>query len=320
MASSKTLGSGIRDNRDRGSVGKFLEDAIKPGARLSIVSAYFTIYAFYELRGKLLGIEQMRFLFGEPRFLRSLDPEKTNKKAFNIEEQGLALANRLQQKAVARECAAWIEEKVEIRSIKQSNLLHGKMYHIDNHGIEQAILGSSNFTVRGLGLGDAKRNNIELNLEVDSTRDRNDLKAWFDEVWDDQSLVNDVKDEVLGYLRQLYQNHSPEFIYYKTLYHLFQSFIENYQQGLLLDERTQFTDSAIWQKLFTFQKDGVKGAINKINKHQGWSRTTCSAGRIARAPIPASSTNKPGAHLIMRRNGARRIGKGDSNDRASTSF
>ena len=270
MASTlKKSDSGIRDNRTRGSVGEFLKATIKPGAHLSVVSAYFTIYAFHELRVRLHAIAHMRFLFGEPRFLRSLDPKKTNKKSFNIEDQGLSLADRLHQKPIARECAAWIEQKVEIRSIRQSNLLHGKMYHIDNHGVEKAILGSSNFTVRGLGLGDTKRNNIELNLEVDSTRDRNDLKDWFDEVWDDDALVNDVKAEVLGYLRQLYQNHSPEFIYYKTLYHLFEQFIAAYQEGALLAEQTQFTNSAIWQKLFTFQKDGVKGAINKILKHQG---------------------------------------------------
>ncbi len=268
-ASTKTLPSGIRDNRQRGSVGAFLASAIQPGAHLAVVSAYFTIYAFHELRTQLLEIEHMRFLFGEPRFLGALDPDKTAKKAFNIEEQGLALANRLQQKAIARECAEWIAQKVDVRSVRQSNLLHGKMYHIDNHGVEQAILGSSNFTLHGLGLGSSQHNNIELNLEVDSTRDRNDLKAWFDEVWDDASLVSDVKDEVLGYLQQLYQNHSPEFIYYKTLFHLFEQFVSNYQQGSLLAEQTQFTDSAIWQKLFTFQQDGVRGAINKILKHQG---------------------------------------------------
>ena len=95
------------------------------------------------------------------------------------------------------------------------------MYHIDNAGVEDAILGSSNFTVRGLGLA-AAGNNIELNLEVDSGRDRRDLKAWFDELWDDDALVKDVKEQVLSYLEQLYQNHSPEFIYYKTLFHIFE--------------------------------------------------------------------------------------------------
>ena len=71
--------------------------------------------------------------------------------------------------------------------------------------MDEAILGSSNFTVHGLGLA-ANGNNIELNLEVDSNRDRRDLKAWFDELWSDETLVRDVKAEVLSYLEQLYQD------------------------------------------------------------------------------------------------------------------
>jgi phosphatidylserine/phosphatidylglycerophosphate/cardiolipin synthase-like enzyme len=111
-----------------------------------------------------------------------LDPSKTEKKAFIIDAAGLELANRLQQKRVAKDCAEWIEQKAEIKTIKQSNLLHGKMYHIATGGVHDAILGSSNFTVRGLGLA-AENNNIELNLVVDGNRDRQELKKWFDEIW-----------------------------------------------------------------------------------------------------------------------------------------
>ena len=180
--------SGIRDNYQRGNIGDFLKDKIQDGSTLSIVSAYFTIYAFEALKNKLTGIKSLNFLFGEPRFIKSLDPDRTDSKAFKIENDTLELSNRLQQKRVARECASWIQEKVKIRSVKQSNLLHGKMYHIAHNEVEHAILGSSNFTVRGLGLG-STGNNIELNLEVDSNRDRQDLKTWFDDLWKDKKLV-----------------------------------------------------------------------------------------------------------------------------------
>ncbi len=114
------------------------------------------------------------------RFIQSLDPDKADKKAFKIEDDTLELSNRLQQKCIAEACARWIQDKVEIRSSKQSNLLHGKMYHTSHNEVDHAIIGSSNFTVRGLGLGSIG-NNIEPNLEVDSNRDRLDLKAWFSE-------------------------------------------------------------------------------------------------------------------------------------------
>ena len=147
------LPSAIRDNQGRGKVGDFLKDKIQNGSRLSIVSAYFTIYAYEHLKEKLHSIDHLNFLFGEPRFIKSLDPNKTDTKSFKIEDEKLALKNRLQQKRIAKECADWIKEKADIRSIKHANLLHGKMYHIDTNGIEKALVGSSNFTVSGLGYG-----------------------------------------------------------------------------------------------------------------------------------------------------------------------
>jgi hypothetical protein len=268
VSKGKPSSSGIRDNYLRGAVGDFLREKIEPNCDLSIVSAYFTIYAYGALQQELAGIDRMRFLFGEPRFIKSLDPERTDKKSFKIEDENLTLANRLNQKRLARECAAWITEKAEIRSIKHTSLMHGKMYHVVKGGVEEAIMGSSNFTVRGLGLGQFN-NNIELNLEVDSNRDRRDLKLWFEQIWSDPELVEDVREEVLRYLAQLYVNHSPEFLYYKTLYHLFERFLAEQREGGLLFENTQIVETQIWEALFEFQKDAVKGAINKINAHNG---------------------------------------------------
>ncbi len=260
--------SGLRDNHSRGTVAKFLDEKIGKGSTLSIVSAYFTIYAYDALKPTLDQIEHLDFLFGEPSFVNRLDPDKTQKKSFLIDDDGLQLANQLQQKRVAKECAVWIGRKVDIKTVRKSNLLHGKMYHIATGGVEDAILGSSNFTVHGLGLG-ATGNNIELNLVVDSNRDRQELKCWFSEIWNDDTLVKDVKDEVIQYLQKLYANQSPQFIYYLTLFHLFRDFLDGTRD---LDDalrRLALPDTGIWQALFSFQKDGAKAAINKILNYNG---------------------------------------------------
>lgn len=259
--------SGLRDNHGRGTVVEFLRDKITVGSDLSIVSAYFTIYAYECLMEELDQIGSLRFLFGEPRFVTSLDPDKTDKKAFQIEDSRIQLANRLEQKQLALECARWLEQKVEIRSIKKSQLLHGKMYHINSGAKQDAILGSSNFTQRGIGA--SENPNIELNIEVDSKRELQDLKHWFDELWDDQSLVEDVKGEVLRYLEQIYVDHAPEFIYFKTLYHVFEKFLQDHQSEELRFRNLEIVETDIWKALFDFQRDGVKGAINKINAHNG---------------------------------------------------
>jgi SNF2 family DNA or RNA helicase len=262
------INSGLRDNHTRGTVADFLKEKIQNASQLSVVSAYFTIYAYDALKDALNRIEHLDFLFGEPSFINRLDPSKTEKKAFIIDADGLELTNKLQQKRVAKECADWIERKVDIKTIKQSNLLHGKMYHVATAGVENAILGSSNFTVRGLGLGTGN-NNIELNLVVDGNRDRQELKQWFDELWGNTDLVKDVKEEVLEYLKQLYENNAPEFIYYKTLFHIFEDFLEDTGKTDADLGRTSLFETDVWKMLFEFQKDGVKGAINKILRYNG---------------------------------------------------
>lgn len=263
--------SSIRDNKNRGSVGQFLRDNIKSDSDLSIVSAYFTIYAYSHLKNELDSISKLKFLFGEPTFIKALDPTKVNKRDFKIEDDKIAISieSRLTQKAIAKECSEWIQQKVEIKSMVKPNFLHGKMYHVTQQsGVEKAIVGSSNFTVNGLGLGGSP--NIELNLVVDNDRDRADLKDWFHELWDDNTgLVEDVKEQVLKYLEQLYIENEPEFIYFKTLFHIFENYLDEQQKGGLLTGQTGFFESEVWAMLYEFQKDGVKGAINKILRHNG---------------------------------------------------
>jgi SNF2 family DNA or RNA helicase len=229
-----------------------------------VVSAYFTIYAYAALKDCLDGISHMNFLFGEPSFVKLLDPDRPEAKAFLISPEGLKLANTLQQK-----CADWIRRKVDIKTVCQAGFLHGKLYHVANDGAEAAaILGSSNFTPRGLGLQEVG-SNIELNLIASDPADRDQLKAWFDRLWADSGLVKDVKSEVLQYLAQVYQNHSPEFIYYKTLFHIFEKFLGDAGKMDADLGATTLFDAEVWKALFDFQKDGVKGAINKILSHNG---------------------------------------------------
>ena len=258
----------IRDNHDRGTVGDFLKSNIENGSSLSVVSAYFTIHAFEALKAHLWEIDGLRFLFGEPDFIKNLDARNTDPKAFKIEDEGLQLDKPLQQRPIAQECADWIKDKVEIKSTRQSNLLHGKMYHIANNGEEKAIMGSSNFTVQGLGLGQSN-NNIELNLEVEDDQDRQDLKAWFDDVWNDDERVEDIKKKVIDRLEKLGDDQAPEFIYYKTLYELFRDELETRMNNEQKLEDTHLYDTKIWDTLYAFQQDGVKSVIARLLRHNG---------------------------------------------------
>jgi len=250
-----------------GTVADFLQDKIQDGSSLSIVSAYFTIYAFNKLRDELSSIKELRFLFGEPSFIGGIDPQKTESKAFELTETGLSLGNYLPQSEVAKACANWIEKKVKIKSVRQSNFLHGKMYYIEKGRSEDALIGSSNFTVRGLGLSETA-SNIELNLEVDSKSDCVDLKTWFDNLWDSEQ-VEDVKAQVLQTLKDAYQDKDPEFIYYKTLYHLFEDFLTDASDTEFAEANPSFLQTEIWQTLYAFQRHGVQACIQKLKAYDG---------------------------------------------------
>ena len=260
--------SGLRDNHSRGKAGDFLRENIVPGSELSFVSAYFTVHAYQAMRDELESASKLRFLFGEPSFIRSIEKDGKQSRQFQLADEGLALTNQLSQKKLAKDCADWITRMVEIKSIVRAGFLHGKMYHIQEGKVPHALLGSSNFTVPGLGL-QAAGNNIELNLVVSDDRDRKDLLDWFNGLWNDTGLTSDVKDQVLKELSRLYSNQAPEFIYYLTLFHLFRHFLDGADDLDKVLSKTALPDTGIWNALFSFQKDGAKAAINKILSTNG---------------------------------------------------
>ena len=273
--------SGIRDNRGRGSVGEFLKQNITPESELLFLSAYFTVYAYNELRQQLNSISKMKFLFGEPTFVQqkniiesrnfSIDIENMAERENSVRDTnayGLNLDNRLTQTAIARQCVEWIKKKVDIRSMVKPNFLHGKLYHImQSNGREISAMGSSNFTYNGLGFGDSK--NIELSLITDSNRDIEDMKEWFLELWNNKDLTRDVKDEVIKYLEQYYRENTPEFLYQFTLYHIFKDYLDETKEDFTFDTKIGFYDTQIWNMLYDFQCDAVKCAINKLQKYNG---------------------------------------------------
>ncbi len=261
--------SGIVDNRSR-RVGDFLRGQLQrePGARLSIVSAYFTIYAYEALRDALESAGRVRFLYGDPQGIGDPDPAAETGKAFRIaEDGGIDLKQALAQKPLARDCAAWIRKQVDIRTVRKANFLHGKLYHAARRADDAALAGSSNFTKRGLGFGAAP--NIELNLEIRGAQDRAALLRWFESIWNDNDLVRPAKEEVLKALDRLSEPYSPEFVYYKTLFHVFEEKLAAHEARDGLLEGVHLHETEIWKQLYEFQRDGASAAINRLLRFNG---------------------------------------------------
>ena len=257
----------ILDNRHL-SVADFLRAHLSNADVYRLVSAYFTIYGYEALEAELRGVKNVRFLFGNPASVGELDPGEKEPKSFDLTEDGLSPHHVLQQKHLARRCEEWVRRRrVSIRTIGKSNFLHGKMHLLENSCGGAAVVGSSNFTKRGLGCDEGA--NVEINLSVPDSAIRAELRAWFDELWTNKDLTRDVKKEVLAALNRIGKEHSPELVYYKTLYQLFLEEIDARKARDRNIEETQLEDTLIWKQLYNFQRDGAKSVITRLQKHNG---------------------------------------------------
>ena len=249
------------------AVAEYLRRALSDADCLRAASGYFSIYGYELLADKLKALDDARILFGMPSSAAALDPSM-DPKAYDLTERGeLEPAETLAQKGIALDCKAWAErDGVQFRSAAPSKLLHGKMYLAGNDGVPRAgVVGSSNFTKRGLGGGGAA--NWELNLAADDPDALSDLRDWFDKLWNDENLTVDVKRDVLDALDRIGKNYAPEAVYMKTLYEVFR---EDFDAMPNPDSaESGLHGSAIWAFLREFQKDGALTAIAKLNRLNG---------------------------------------------------
>ena len=266
---------GILDNRTQGKVIDKLKEDLKSGTKVSIISAYFTIFAYQELRKELNKIDSLRLLFSMPTFVENKKDINREFKLSGSYESGLAgdryemkLKNELKQSEIAKECAEWIRKKVEVRAYDEEHALPQKMYIMEqNDGEDSYIFGSSDFTSSGLGV--VSSNKSEMNTYMKDTISTQAMLDLFNKAWTDNEKVKDVKKTLLESLEVVYRENTSEFIYFVTLYNIFKDYLSDLTEEEIVKSKTGFKDSVVWNKLYNFQKDGVLGAIDKLEKYNG---------------------------------------------------
>ena len=244
---------------------------IQQGSKLSIAAACFSIYAFQELKKELKGIDELRFIFTSPTF--TTEKTQKEKREFYIPrlnrerslygtEFEVKLRNELSQKAIARECADWIRSKVTFKS----NITHENMMGFINVD-EKSYMPINGFTTVDLG---CERGNNAYNIvqktEMPFSGAYLDL---FEQLWNDSKKLQEVTEEVIENITAAYNENSPDFIYFVTLYNIFNEFLEDISEDVLPNEATGFKSSKIWSMLYNFQKDAVLAIINKLEKYNG---------------------------------------------------
>lgn len=252
--------------------------------KVSIAAASFSIYAFEALKDELESVDELRFIFTSPTFIK--EKQKKEKREFYIpklnrernlygSEFEIKLRNQLSQKAIAKECAEWIRHKVHFKSNSSDERMPG-MLNLEvrkesadksNEAIAYSYYPFNDFTTADLGLtkGDAM---FSITNRIATPMAESYLKT-FDELWKDNSKFSDVTNRVLEYMETVYNENAPEYIYFITLYHIFNEFLEDISEDVLPNENVGFKKSVIWQKLFNFQRDAALACINKLEKYHG---------------------------------------------------
>lgn len=252
-----------------------LKEKIQPRSKVSIAAACFSMYAYKELKSQLEKVDEFRFIFTSPTFIR--EKAEKQKREFYIPrlsrenslygtEFEIKLRNEMTQKAIARECADWIRKKAKFKSNVTGENMGGFMT-VASATEQTAYLPINGFTTVDIG---CERGNNSYNM-VNSMEApfSTQYMQLFDTLWNDKDKMQDVTEIIISNISTAYNENSPEFIYFMTLYNVFSEFLDDISEDVLPNEATGFKQSKIWDMLYDFQRDAVLAIINKLERYNG---------------------------------------------------
>lgn len=251
-----------------------LATTIKPNSKVSIASACFSIYAYKELKKQLESIDELRFIFTSPAFVKERTPKNqrefyiprlSREKSLYGTEYEIKLRNELTQRSIAKECAEWIKRKVKFKS----NITNEQMSGFINVESDDTYtyLPVNGFTTTDIG---CEKGNTLTNIvtRFETPQSQTFLKT-FDTIWNDKTKLQDVTEQIIESISTVYKENSGEFIYFITLYNIFNEFLQDISEDNLPNDATGYKNSVIWNKLFDFQKDACLAIINKLETYNG---------------------------------------------------
>ncbi|WP_062309169.1 helicase-related protein [Polynucleobacter sinensis] len=261
-------------------LGDDLKGTLKPASRLKVAASCFSIYAYEALKTELEKIDSLQFIFTAPTFTADEVTDKVTKerREFHIPkldrekslygtEFEIQLRNKLTQRAIAKECAEWLRRKATFKSNKSRAPMQ-QFACVQSEGLDTAYMPLHGFTAVDLGY---QQGNAVSNLvnKMDDKAFTSTYLTLFEQIWNDTDKLQDVTTQICDHIASVYQENSPERIYFLMLYNIFNEFLEDLDEDVLPNDRTGYQETQIWKKLFNFQKDAATGIINKLETYNG---------------------------------------------------
>ena len=261
-------------------LGDDLKGTLKPASRLKVAASCFSMYAFEALKTELEKIDSLQFIFTAPTFTADEVTDKVTKerREFHIPkldrekslygtEFEIQLRNKLTQRAIAKECAEWLRRKATFKSNKSRAPMQ-QFACVQSDGLDTAYMPLHGFTAVDLGY---QQGNAVSNLvnKMDDKAFTSTYLTLFEQIWNDTDKLQDVTTQICDHIASVYQENSPERIYFLMLYNIFNEFLEDLDEDVLPNDRTGYQETQIWKKLFNFQKDAATGIINKLETYNG---------------------------------------------------
>ncbi|NMM08314.1 SNF2-related protein [Polaromonas sp.] len=232
-----------------------LRPGLMPGHRLDIVSPVYSLFAYAEIQSDT------------SHLAHTLTPPEAADLALLGSPADRAARNRLQVPWLARQFAHWIDTKAEVRRAKGA-IPQGAMVMRDSLNQPlQAVLGSFGCSTDGLGI--TPGNPLSLIQAAENPAETQMLSQWFDQQWSNLQAQPDAKAVLVAQLNELAAHRDPTGIYALILYSLFANSGDGMDEDRIVKSATGIRNTVVWKKLYRFQRDGVVGALDKLDRFGG---------------------------------------------------
>jgi hypothetical protein len=230
---------------------------LTPGRQMDLVTGALSLFAFAELREGLEALAGARLL---------LPPAESDLGLLGSAADRAA-RNRLHTRWLANNLATWVARKAQVRRAGAS-IPQGAITLRAPDGLPQlGVLGSFGFSTDGLGLSPG--NPLSL-IQASETADESAiLSRWVELQWTALADDESAKAALVKQIETIGAYRAPYDVYALILHHLFAHRGEGLDEEEIIKSATGIRATVVWRKLFKFQRDGVVGALDKLNRYGG---------------------------------------------------